>query len=134
MIDCQKSQGHLILLKEFREPRNIDDLPSHVDWRQMLGEELELAIQHFLDSGVLVTASLNSHVNCKFKVRELKEMLSNYGLPVSGRNKQELILRLIQTKPEDMKQAVRNFTVLKCSEKGEKILEDFLANERESFI
>jgi len=132
MVDWQKSHGHLILLKEFQKPRNIDDLPSRVDWKQMLGEKPKIAIQRFLDSGVLVSASLSTHVSYKFKVRELKDLLSNYGLPVSGRNKQELILRLIQTKPEDMKQAVRDFTVLKCSEKGEKIVEDFLAIEKDS--
>jgi formylglycine-generating enzyme required for sulfatase activity len=134
MVDWQKSRGHLILLKEFRKPRNFDDLPSQVDWKLMLGEEPKIAVQRFLDLGFLVSANLNAHISCKFKVREIKDMLSKYDLPLSGRNKQELIRRLIQAKPEEMKQAVKDFTVLKCSEKGAKIVEDFLVTGNNSFL
>jgi formylglycine-generating enzyme required for sulfatase activity len=100
----------------------------------MLGEEPKIAIRRFLDLGALVPASLSCHIYCKFKVRELKDMLNDYGLAISGRNKQELILRLIQTHPEEMKQAVKNLVVLKCSEKGEQIIEDSLTTEKDSLI
>jgi len=134
MEDWQKSRGHLIFLKEFQKPRTFDHLPPQVNWNLMLGEEPKIAIQRFLDSGFLVSANLSAHVSCKFKVREIKDMLSKYDLPISGRNKQELIRRLIRAKPEEMKQAVKDFTVLKCSEKGEKIIEGFLASEKKSIF
>ena len=130
MTDWQTSQGHLIFLKEFRKPRKIDEVPAQADWKPMLGEEPEVAIQRFLDSGVLVSVGLSERVSCKFKVRELKEMLKNYGLAVSG-NKQTLIQRLIETHAEDMERAVVDLTVLKCSEKGEEIIERFLATKGE---
>lgn len=126
MTDWRKSRGHLLFLKEFQKPQNIDDLPAWIDWKLILGEEPQTAIQRFLDSGALVSASLSECVNCKFKVPELKDMLRNHGLTSSGRNKQDLIRLLIQTNPEDMKQAIMDLTLLKCSEQGEKIIEHFL--------
>ena len=126
MADWRKSRGHLLFLKEFLEPQNIDKLPTWIDWKLMLGEQPKTAIQRFLDSGALVSASLSKRVDLKFNVTELKDMLRSYGLSPSGRNKQDLILRLIQTHPDEMKRAVMDLTVLKCSERGQKIVEHFL--------
>jgi len=134
MVDWRKSPGHLLFLKEFLKPQNIDNLPTWIDWKLILREEPKAAIQRFLDSGVLVSASLSEHLNLKFKVAELEDMLRNRRLSPSERNKQELILRLIQTHPEDMKQAVMDLTVLKCSEEGEKLVEHFITTEGEPHI
>ncbi|UCG58792.1 MAG: SAP domain-containing protein [Phycisphaerales bacterium] len=131
MADWLKSRGHQLFLSAFLRPRRVDDLPASTDWKLILGEEPQAAIERFLDSGALVPASLSERVSCKFTVRELEDMLRNRGLSPAGRNKQDLVLRLIQTHPEDMKQAAMDLTVLKCSEKGEKIVEHFLTTEGE---
>lgn len=129
MADWRQSRGHLLFLREFLKPLNIDGLPTGfggIDWELILGEEPKTAIQRFLDTGVLVSASLSEHVDRKFKVTDLEDMLRSRGLSPSRRNKQDLILQLIQTNPDDMKQAVKDLTVVKCSGQGEKIVEHFL--------
>jgi tetratricopeptide (TPR) repeat protein len=90
--------------------------PPSVAWKLMLGEEPRKAIERFLDAGMLAQASLSEHL-AKFTVAELKDMLRERELPLSGR-KNDLILRLVQSDAEGMKQAISGLIVLECSEKG----------------
>ena len=64
------------------------------------------------------------------KVSDLKSMLKERSLPVSGR-KRDLIERLIQSDPEKMKKATRGLKVLQCSQQGRAIAEHYLAREKE---
>lgn len=126
----------MYFLSKFFEPRSLDDLYNWIDrkdWKLILGEYPETAIQRFLDSGALVSvesASLSELVDRKFKVTRLKDMLRKRGLISSGL-KHDLIRRLIETHPEDMKEAVKYLVVLKCSEQGEKLVEHFRTTEGE---
>jgi hypothetical protein len=129
-FDWKKSPGHLLFLSKFRKPRAMDDFSQSDTWEAALKEAPKKAMNRFLDEGLLEQASLNGLLDYKYKVSELKPMLKQRGLPVSGR-KAGLIERLVQTDPEGMRKATRGLNVLQCTEKGQAIAEEYLAQEKE---
>ncbi len=132
-INWRTSPGHLFFLSTFLHPRTVEGLGTGIDWKLVLGEQPEKAARRLLSEGALIRASLREHLAYKFKVPELKEMLKRLGLPSSGR-KSNLIMRLIQSNREDMKQAVTDITVLKCSEQGQIIAEQYLTDNGEMIV
>ena len=128
-FEWRKSAAHLLLLSKFLHPRTMDDFVESDAWKTALGENTKQAIKRFLDEGMLVQADLNAKLDYKFKAAELKDMLKKRGLTLSGR-KGDLIQRLIQADPEGMKKAVSGLTVLLCSEHGQEITEQYLANKK----
>jgi hypothetical protein len=130
-FDWKKSAAHLLLMSKFAEPRESDDFSQSHTWEAVLGEAPMKALQRFLNDGLLEQASLNGLLGYKHKVPELKAMLKQRGLPVSGR-KAELIERLIQADSEGMRRAVRGLSVVQCTEKGRAIADEHLAQEKEN--
>jgi hypothetical protein len=90
-------------------------------------------MKRFLKENALEQASLEGCLAHRFKVAELKAMLKQNGLSVSGR-KADLIDRLVQVDPEGMKQAVSGLSLLQCSEQGLEIVKRYEATEREKRI
>jgi hypothetical protein len=105
-INWRKSNAHLLLLSKFLHPNSIEEFAKADYWNNALGENATQAIKHFIDEGILLKADLEGLLDYKFKITELKNMLKERGLKVSGR-KDELITRLIQVDPENMKKASR---------------------------
>lgn len=66
----------------------------------------------------------------KYKVSELKDLLKQRGLPVSGR-KDDMIKRLITADPAGMKKTVAGLTILQCVQRGKELSEKYLLNEQE---
>jgi hypothetical protein len=97
-------------------------------WRQVLKEEINTAINRFLVEGVLIQADLGTKLNCKLNTNELKKMLKERSLSSSGK-KGDMIQRLINNDPEGMSKAIEELTVLKCSDRGINIVNQYLANE-----
>ena len=127
----QKSPAHLILLSKFLKPHTIEDYKKTVmPWRQLLGEHPKKAIKRFFKEGMLNRAGLSNSLARKYTVPDLKKMLKERNLPISG-NKSKLILRLIESDPNGMKAYVSGLKVLICSEQGRKIADDYLALEKE---
>ena len=129
-FDWQGSSAHLLLLSKFLSPRKSAGFSKTDDWKTVLRETPKKAIKRFLDEGMIERASLAGLLAYKYKVSDLKKMLKQRGLPVSGR-KADLIERLVQADPNGMKRATHGLTVLQCSEQGRAIAEQFLANEKE---
>ncbi len=127
-IDWHKSNARLLLLSKFLSPRQADDFALSESWKAALGENPKQAIKRFQDEGMLVEAGLDGRIDYKFKVTELKNLLKERGLPVSGR-KNDLIQRLIQADSKGMKKTVAGLIVLLCSEQGQEVAEQFLASE-----
>jgi hypothetical protein len=128
-FDWRRSPAHLLFLSRFRNPRPLDDFSKSDTWKAVLGEAPGKAIERFLDEGLLEQASLEGLLDYKHKVSELKSMLEQRGLPVSGR-KAELIERLIRADPEGMRKTTRGLNVLRCTEQGQMIAEEYLAQEK----
>lgn len=127
-FNWRKSNAHLLLLSKFLRPRTIDAFTGSDGWKAVLRESPQKAIKRFMDDGVLIQAHLSSQLDYKFKVAELKVMLKQRGLAVSGR-KEDLINRLIQADSEGMEKAVAGLRIFLCSEHGKEIAEQYLSSE-----
>lgn len=128
-FDWRKSNAHLLFLSRFLHPKTPDDFAESDAWKTVLGENPKQAIKRFLDEGMLAQADLSAQLDYKYKVTELKDMLKKQGMTVSGR-KSDLIQRLIQADPNEMKQVVSGLTILICSERSREIAEQYITNEK----
>lgn len=129
----RKSEAHLLLLSKFIRAQRPDSFAEPDYWEKALGEPLQRAIKRFEDEKMLITADLNALLSHKYKVNELKDMLKQRGLPVSG-SKGELVQRLVQADPNGMRKAVAELRLLNCTERGREIAEQYLAAKRENML
>lgn len=128
----KQSPPHLLLLSKFLSLRTPDYFVNSRDtWNSVLGEDVNKAIKRFLDEGVIrPEESLEGAIEYRFKVSEIKEMLKKRGLTTSG-NKADLTDRLVEADPIGMKQTVVGIKLVKCSEEGRIIAEQYLAFEQQ---
>jgi hypothetical protein len=126
--DLEK-RSYLFLLTTFLAPRTAENLPSLSpdEWERLLGEDPLTMTERFVEKDLVVRSPLARHMEVKFSVAELKNLLHQQGLPVSGR-KDELIRRLIQADYEGMWDAVSGLTLLECSKRGAELAEHYLRN------
>ena len=129
-LDWRKSSAHLLLLTRVLEPCTVGDFAKSDNWKEVLKEPPQQAIRRFTDEGMIVHANLGEHLGYKFKVNELKNFLKQRGLAVSGR-KDDLVTRLVEADPDGMKEAVAGLNVLRCTEQGRAIAEQYLNSEKE---
>lgn len=133
-FDWRKSKAHLLLLSKFIHANRFEDFAKHDYWKHwwdsLLGEPSQKAIKRFIDEGMLMTPDLNDLLSYKHKVPELKDMLKQRGLPVSGR-KEEMIERLVQTDPDGMRKAVAELSLLICTQRGHEIAEQYIEAKKE---
>ena len=127
-FDWQKSKAHWLLLSKFITPRCPDDFTRTDDWKNVLGEVPIKAIKRFVDAGLLTKGDLHAHLSYKFTVTQLKDMLKQAGLSVSG-NKDELIERLVQKDEPGMEKRVAGLNVLICTQKGMEFANQYLTSE-----
>jgi hypothetical protein len=128
-FDWRKSKAHLLLLTKFLSPKTVDDFAQSDLWKAALGEDPKQVVKRFLNEGMLSQADVSARLDYRFKATELKEMLKERALAMSGR-KSDLIERLIQADPEAMKRAVSGLSVLLCSERGREIAEQYVVSEK----
>jgi len=129
-FDWKKSKAHWLLLTKFLHPQNPDDFSKSDIWESVLSEKPSKSIKRFIDEGLIGVADLENVLNYKYKVSELKEMLKQRELPVSGR-KDDMIKRLVTTDPSGMKKTVAGLRVLQCGQHGKELAEKFLLGEQE---
>jgi hypothetical protein len=108
--DWTKSDAHLLLLGKFAHPQEQGAIAGD-EWEAVLGQPVQKTIRRFVEDGALVAAGLAGSMEAKFKVSDLRGLLQQRNLPVSGR-KADLIARLVQADPEGMKKATTGLTVL----------------------
>jgi hypothetical protein len=80
--------------------------------------------------GLLESADLAGRLNYKLKASDLKHLLKERGLAVSGR-KDALIARLIQASEEDMRRIVGESRIFGCTKQGQILVEHYFVEERE---
>ncbi|MBA4420754.1 MAG: hypothetical protein C0391_06375 [Anaerolinea sp.] len=129
-FDWKKSKAHCLLLSKFLYPQNPDDFSKSDIWEGVLGEKPSQSIKRFLDEGLLAVADLENVLSYKYKVSELKDLLKQRGLPISGR-KDNMIKRLITADLAGMKKTVAGLTILQCVQHGKELSEKYLSNEQE---
>lgn len=128
-FDWRKSPAHNLLLTKFLRPQDPDSFARRDDWTRVLGEDPRRAIKRFVDEGLLESVALAELLARLYKVSDLKEMLQQRGLPVSGR-KEDLIARLIEADQKGVQRAVAGVTLLRCSAEGRQVAEEYLAQEQ----
>ena len=93
------------------------DIKQVLDWawpRQTLQEKTEVAIERFIQEGLLIPASVEEGLSKLFQVAQLKKFLSERNLSTSG-NKGELIELLVVQDKQEMQKIVGN-SIFKCSD------------------
>lgn len=128
-FDWRTSPAHWLLLTKFLYPQEVDRLAQDESWKRALGEEPVKAIERFIVQGLLEPLEVSELLGRRYKVSDLKEMLRQRGLTLSG-PKEEMISRLIAADPEGMKASVSGLTVLRCSSQGREFAHEYLAREQ----
>lgn len=124
----RNSNPHLLLLSKFLHSSSVDEFIKADYWANALSEDSKVAINRFINEGMLSQASLFNQIDHKFTSAELKNRLKQLGLPVSGK-KDDLIDRLIQSDSEGIKNAVQGLVLYICSEQGEILAKKYLSDE-----
>ncbi|MCU7866030.1 MAG: hypothetical protein KZQ92_18875 [Candidatus Thiodiazotropha sp. (ex Lucinoma borealis)] len=128
--DWKSSSSHLLFLSKFMQGVSPEHYVHAKHWESVLNESPQKAIQGFVKDGMLEPAELPELVYCQFKISELKNMLKERQLQVSGR-KADLIDRLIEHDASGMEEATKGISVLKCSEEGKILAIDYLNQMKE---
>jgi len=128
--DWRTSAAHLLLLSKFIEPKQLEDYANREEWKSPLEEEPAKAISRFIKEGLLVEGGLEDRLNYRYKVTDLRGLLKERNLKVSG-NKDELISRLIEYDRKGVEKLVSGLKLVKCSMQGRTLAEDYLATVKE---
>jgi SAP domain len=127
--DWQSSPAYLLLMSKFR---NGDSPTRYRDadyWEAALKEKPAKVIEQFIKEEMLEPAALPELLNYKFKASDLKSMLKEKGLKVSGR-KEELIQRLIDNDANAMSELTKDLDLYRCTAAGKHLVEQYLEGER----
>lgn len=124
------SRAHLFLLSKFLRQKRVENLSERADWAALLGESPQAAIQRFRDKGLIEVVPLEEQLAATLQVPELKTMLQIRGLADIGK-KSDLVARLIKADRREMAKRIENVTLLRCSERGRMVVEEFLASEQQ---
>jgi hypothetical protein len=126
----KNSEPHLLLLSKFVHGQEIDYFVKWGNWEQVLNESSQKAIKRFVDEGMLTNADLETIVSYKCKVTDLKNLLKQRGLAVSG-NKDELTKRIVQSDKAGMLKLTEGVKLLVCTQAGCEIAEQYIASQKE---
>lgn len=123
------SPARLLFLSKFRSCNSLDRYRDAEGWEAALNEKPEIVIGKFLADGVLRPAGLQEKLDYKFKASDLKLMLRERGLKVSGR-KEELARRLIGNDGQAMHEATSGLELYLCTEAGTQLVDNYLEREQ----
>ncbi len=112
-VNWQPDAAHLLFLSKFLVGQELKNM-VYPYWEAPLREQPAAAIERFINIGWLVPATLAAKLGSRFKASELKPLLKERGLRVSGR-KDELIERLITADEASMGALVADMKVYECS-------------------
>jgi hypothetical protein len=122
--DWHTSPAHLDLLSKFTNGRDIAQV---MDWqylKEILSEPAKVAIDQFIAEGALVPCTLQESLGRVLTVAELKELLRERGLQLSGR-KADLIDRLVQADRRAAEEVAGKRRFMKCSPESLELLDAF---------
>jgi len=131
--EWEDSRAHLLLLSKFLHGDSASKYDNLDFWAASLKEQPAIAIKRFLDLGMLEPADLPNLVDHKFRLNELKSMLKERGLRVSGL-KSDLIRRLIENNPGAMREATSDLVLLRCTPSAAAVAQRYLEEEEKKRI
>lgn len=127
--DWRNSPAHLLLLSKFRNGDSPERYHDAEYWETVLKERTAKVFERFFEEGVLEPAGLQELMDYKFKASDLKLMLKERGLKVSGR-KEELIQRLVENDAQSMRDATKGLVLYRCTKEGMQLAENYLEGEK----
>jgi hypothetical protein len=127
--DWKKSPAHLLLLSQFLQPADPEEFYEKEEWKAVLKEHPQKAIRRMMDHHLLVEGNLADLMHAKYKILQLKDLLAQRHLPVTG-PKDQLISRLILADAEGIQKITCGIQIYKCSEKGQQTARQFLDQEK----
>ncbi len=125
--DWRSSRPHLFFLSRFLCSQDVSNMVGH-HWDHPLKEPPIAAIARFREHGILIPAAVVTILSSQFKITDLKSLLKERGLRVSG-SKEQLAERLIEADPSGMARLTAHFDVLECSPEARLVAETILADE-----
>lgn len=128
-FNWRDSEAHLLLLTKFLNCQEIDYFAKWGSWEQALNEAPQKAIERFVGDGMLETADLETIVSYKYKVSDLRNLLKQRGLAVSG-TKDELVRRVLQADEAGMSKLFVGQILLTCTQTGREIAQQYLDSEK----
>lgn len=129
-FNWKNSQAHLLLLSKFLNGQEIDYFIKSGNWEQPLNEAPQKAIERFVDEGLLKIADLETVVSYKHKVSDLRNLLKQRGLAISG-TKDELVKRILQADQVGMSKLTVGIKLLTCTQAGREIAQQYLDAQKE---
>jgi hypothetical protein len=129
-VDWKKSAAHRLLLSRFLHPQDPQEFADKDYWQNALRESPEKALKRFLDEGLLEPTGPEGVLGFRYKLTELKKMLKERSLKVSGR-KPELVERLVEADPDGVAKLTRGLIVYQCTEEGRTIAQEYLDRVKE---
>lgn len=118
------------MLTKFCDGDSLDTYAASEEWASVLGEKPIKAVERLIDESMLQRASLTCLLDHTFTAAELKSMLREKGIKVSGR-KSEIIQRLIENDAPGMLALTKSVTVYECTDKGAQLAQGYLKEQRD---
>jgi SAP domain len=129
-FNWKNSKAHLLLLSKFIRAQEPKYFYNQDYWAKVLNESPENTINRFINENMLSSVDLNTLVSYKYKVTELKNLLKQHSLGVSG-NKDELVQRLIDADKEGIEKLTSETKLLVCTQIGCRIADQYSTSEKE---
>lgn len=123
-LEWKKSPAHVRFLRKFKNPRSHKREAQYEYATQELKEEVDQAIQRFIDDGMLVEPTLAQAISSIHNKPPIEDMLRKHDLKVSG-SKAQIIGRLIHNAPEAAESMVGNHDLLVCSSGATEFLDQY---------
>jgi hypothetical protein len=127
-FNWKNSKAHLLLLSKFIYPREPKYYYDQDNWARVLNEPAQKSIKRFINENMLVNADLEYRVSYKYKVHELKELLKQRGLSISG-IKKELVSRIVLADRDRTSKLVADVEHLLCTQSGREIAQKYISEE-----
>ena len=110
----------LRLLEAFSKPT---DIPQLLRWWTSNIDNPSAVVEKWISDGILVTADAEAVLSKIFQIHQLKELLQNRNLPLSG-NKPELIKRLLDNDKLGMEEILSDHKLFLRSPESQKIIDE----------
>ncbi len=98
-----------------------------------MGQAPAKVVQRLIDAELLALAPLSAKLESAFKATEIKALLRERGLPVSGK-KADAIARLVEADRAAMEAKVAHITAYICTASGRALAEAYSTREEDAQI
>ena len=126
-----RSPAELLFLSRFIKARRPDSLEGFYDWPAVLHRSVRSTIERLLEEGSLRPATSHEQLDLDLKVTDLKEILRQKGLPVSGLKK-TLLKRISDEEADAIVQSTNRPAAYHLSGFLRPLVDEFLAHQRET--